>query len=322
MTLLASLIVPLLMTLPGSATDPVGVWPLQPQPEVVRGFDPPDSPYGAGHRGVDLLGSVGQPVLAALPGTVTFAGLLAGRGVVVVDHGATRTTYQPVAADVTVGTVVAAGAPLGTLELAGSHCFPRACLHWGWIEGRTYLDPLRLVGAGPVRLLPLWRDRPVAGPAGLHNPRVATGSSQGVCLAARCSAPVDTLRPGGAHDMTTTAASRRALGRYGETLAARLLTETGMVLLDRNWRCSEGELDLVLRDGDTLVACEVKTRRSDWSGSPHEAVDDAKLDRLHRLLRRWAEEHHVHPEEARVDLVAVLRPRRGPAVLDHVRGLF
>ena len=51
------------------ATDPVGVWPLQPEPEVVRPFDPPDSPYGAGHRGVDLLGHVGQPVLAALPGT-------------------------------------------------------------------------------------------------------------------------------------------------------------------------------------------------------------------------------------------------------------
>ncbi len=143
-----------------TSTDPVGQWPLRPQPEVVRAFDPPDSPYGAGHRGVDLLGAVGQPVLAALPGTVSFAGLLAGRGVVVVDHGTTRTTYEPVAATVAVGAVVAAGGPLGSLGLAGSHCFPRACLHWGWIEGRTYLDPLRLVGAGPVRLLPLWRDEP------------------------------------------------------------------------------------------------------------------------------------------------------------------
>ena len=102
-------------------------------------------------------------MLAALPGTVTFAGPLAGRGVVVVDHGATRTTYEPVAATVAVGTPVAAGAQVGTLELAGSHCFPRACLHWGWIEGETYLDPLRLVGAGPVRLLPLWRDAPGRG---------------------------------------------------------------------------------------------------------------------------------------------------------------
>jgi hypothetical protein len=84
--------------------------------------------------------------------------------VVVVDHGGTRTTYEPVAATVAVGEAVAAGADLGTLELTGSHCFPRACLHWGWIAGDTYLDPLRLVGLGPVRLLPLWRDEPVPGP--------------------------------------------------------------------------------------------------------------------------------------------------------------
>lgn len=142
-------------------TDPVGVWPLQPQPEVVRGFDPPDSPWGAGHRGVDLLGRVGQGVHAALPGRVSFAGTLAGRGVVVVDHGATRTTYEPVTATVSLGAPVGQGDRIGTLQLAGSHCFPRACLHWGWIAGTTYLDPLRLVGAGPVRLLPLWRDQPV-----------------------------------------------------------------------------------------------------------------------------------------------------------------
>ena len=122
--------------------------------------------------------------------------------------------------------------------------------------------------------------------------------------------------------MATTAATRRALGTYGETLAARLLTaERGMVLLDRNWRCAEGELDLVLRDGDVLVACEVKTRRGAGSGSPHQAVDPVRLERLHRLVWRWAEDHHVRPEHVRVDLVAVLRPRRGPALLEHVEGL-
>jgi murein DD-endopeptidase MepM/ murein hydrolase activator NlpD len=164
---LTALLLAAALAVPGASTDPVGVWPLQPQPEVVHGFDPPTSPYGAGHRGVDLAGTVGQPVLAALPGTITFAGSLAGRGVVVVDHGATRTTYEPVAATVAVGAGVAAGSELGTLELAGSHCFPRACLHWGWIQGKTYLDPLRLVGAGPVRLLPLWRDEPVLRPVGV-----------------------------------------------------------------------------------------------------------------------------------------------------------
>jgi hypothetical protein len=98
---------------------------------------------------------------------VTFAGSLAGRGVVVVDHGATRTTYEPVSAGVTVGDPVARGASIGTLQVAGSHCFPRACLHWGWIRNAddVYLDPLLLVGAGPVRLLPLWQDAPTrAGP--------------------------------------------------------------------------------------------------------------------------------------------------------------
>jgi murein DD-endopeptidase MepM/ murein hydrolase activator NlpD len=145
---------------PGVA-DPVGVWPLAPVPEVVDGFDAPSSPWGAGHRGVDLLGSVGQRVRSALPGTVAFAGRIAGRGVVVVSHGDTRTTYEPVTAALAVGTRVAGGAPIGSLELAGSHCFPRACLHWGWLRGETYLDPLGLVGFGPVRLLPLWRAEPV-----------------------------------------------------------------------------------------------------------------------------------------------------------------
>lgn len=156
-----------LVTVPRAAADdevPRGEWPLRPQPEVIDRFDPPDSPYGAGHRGVDLLGHPGQTVHAALAGTVTYAGMLAGRGVVVVDHGETRTTYEPVSASVHVGARLAAGAPIGSLDLPGSHCLPRACLHWGWIRNvdDVYLDPLLLVGMGPVRLLPLWRDGPVA----------------------------------------------------------------------------------------------------------------------------------------------------------------
>lgn len=140
--------------------DPVGVWPLDPVPVVVAGFDPPSSTWGAGHRGVDLLGTVGQPVRSALAGRVSFAGRIAGRSVVVVDHGDTRTTYEPVSGSLDIGTEVAQGTRIGVLELPGSHCFPRACLHWGWLRGTAYLDPLLLVGAGPVRLLPLWRDQP------------------------------------------------------------------------------------------------------------------------------------------------------------------
>lgn len=162
LTVLAALLAaPLAPAAGADGPGPVGVWPLVPEPEVVAGFDPPDDPWAAGHRGVDLLGSPGQPVRSALAGRVSWAGTLAGRGVVVVDHGATRTTYEPVTPGVEVGTDVAAGARIGRLSPVGSHCLPRSCLHWGWIEGETYLDPLRLVGAGPVRLLPLWRDEPV-----------------------------------------------------------------------------------------------------------------------------------------------------------------
>lgn len=153
--------------------DPVGVWPLVPQPEVRQGFAPPESPYGAGHRGVDLAGVAGQRVRSALPGTVTYAGSLAGRGVVVVDHGSTRTTYEPVAASPSLGEQVSAGGVIGRLQLHGSHCFPRACLHWGWIRNSddVYLSPLRLVGVGPVRLLPLWRAAPVGwAPTAMTNP--------------------------------------------------------------------------------------------------------------------------------------------------------
>ncbi len=114
----------------------------------------------------------------------------------------------------------------------------------------------------------------------------------------------------------------QALGRYGESVAARHLTGQGMVLLDRNWRCDAGEIDLVLREGDVLVVCEVKTRTSDICGTPHEAVTPVKLDRLNRLGALWAEAHGVRPPETRIDLVAVHRPRRGASTVDHVRGLL
>ncbi len=140
---------------PSAAAAPRGVWPLPPVPAVVRGFDPPTQPWESGHRGVDLGAVAGTGVRAALPGRVSFAARVAGRGVVVVDHGRTRTTYEPVAAEVAPGDRVDAGDRIGVLELLGSHCLPGACLHWGWLRGEVYLDPLILLGARPVRLLPL-----------------------------------------------------------------------------------------------------------------------------------------------------------------------
>ena len=134
-------------------------WPLDPEPAVVVSFRAPPTPWGAGHRGVDLAAAVGQPVLSAGGGRVTFAGSVAGRGVVVVTHpGGVRTSYEPVDRRVGVGTAVARGDPVGRVARVGAglgHCAPRTCLHWGVRRGSRYVDPLTLVGRGPPVLLPL-----------------------------------------------------------------------------------------------------------------------------------------------------------------------
>ncbi len=116
-------------------------------------------------------------------------------------------------------------------------------------------------------------------------------------------------------------ARNSSLGAYGERVAAQRLVDQGMVLVDRNWRCELGELDLVLREGDVLVFCEVKTRTSSAYGHPLEAVGPAKCDRLRLLAMRWVEEHGVHPQDIRIDLVGVLLAERGAAVVEHVQGV-
>ncbi|MEI7031102.1 YraN family protein [Streptomyces pratensis] len=116
--------------------------------------------------------------------------------------------------------------------------------------------------------------------------------------------------------------ARGALGRYGEDLAARVLTEAGMAVIERNWRCRAGEIDIVARDGDALVVCEVKTRRSDAFEHPMAAVGPAKADRLRRLAEIWLDRHGGPPPGGvRIDLVGVLVPRRGAAVVEHARGV-
>jgi putative endonuclease len=121
--------------------------------------------------------------------------------------------------------------------------------------------------------------------------------------------------------MTTTARQRSALGAHGEDLAAKHLIGQGMVLLDRNWRCELGELDLVLRDRRVLVVCEVKTRSSLAYGAPLEAVTEQKAARLRRLAARWLADHEVRPPDVRIDLVGVLVPPGGDVEIDHVRGV-
>ncbi|MGH3759582.1 M23 family metallopeptidase [Actinophytocola sp.] len=144
----------------GPPTPPAGVrfgWPLAPPHPVVRPFDAPSTPYGPGHRGVDLGGTAGEAVLAAGAGVVVFAGQLAGRGVVSVDHpNGLRTTYEPLTSAVKAGRRVAAGAVLGHLRPGHARC-PGACMHWGVRRGEAYLDPLTLVATGHVRLLP-WEE--------------------------------------------------------------------------------------------------------------------------------------------------------------------
>ena len=132
-------------------------WPVS-SPHVVRAFAPPPEPWLAGHRGVDLAVPPGAPVLSAGPGRVVFAGRVAGRGVVSVDHaGGLRTTYEPVDPAVQVGAAISAGQTLGSLSAGHPGCPAAACLHWGLRRGDAYLDPLALLGRGRVRLLPLQR---------------------------------------------------------------------------------------------------------------------------------------------------------------------
>jgi murein DD-endopeptidase MepM/ murein hydrolase activator NlpD len=129
--------------------------------QVVHGFAPPLEDWLPGHRGVDLAGRVGEPVLASGAGVVAFAGRVAGVPVVSVAHpGGLLTTYEPVRAAVVTGRPVRRGQVLGRLTVRGSHCAPAACLHWGLRRGTDYLDPVPLVAPGRVRLLPL-RGEPV-----------------------------------------------------------------------------------------------------------------------------------------------------------------
>ena len=112
------------------------------------------------------------------------------------------------------------------------------------------------------------------------------------------------------------------LGSHGEHVAATYLTDAGLRVLDRNWRCREGELDIVARDGNALVFCEVKTRRGIGFGHPVEAVTAAKQRRLRTLAQRWLAAHDEHAPEVRFDVVGVLMRPDLPALVTHLRAAF
>ena len=115
---------------------------------------------------------------------------------------------------------------------------------------------------------------------------------------------------------------RAALGAYGERVAVRALTDAGLQVLDRNWRCRDGELDLVAREGAALVFCEVKARTGTGFGHPTEAVTPAKRRRLRLLARAWLAAHDEHAPDLRFDVVGVHVPPAGPPRVTHLRNAF
>jgi putative endonuclease len=112
------------------------------------------------------------------------------------------------------------------------------------------------------------------------------------------------------------------LGRHGEDLAVQHLVHEGVLLIARNWRCPEGELDIIGAEGDALVICEVKTRTSTRFGTPLEAVTEAKVQRMQRLAHIWCREHRVHPPRIRYDVVEVLAPGDAEPVITYHRGVI
>ncbi|HEV7956506.1 MAG: YraN family protein [Microbacteriaceae bacterium] len=112
------------------------------------------------------------------------------------------------------------------------------------------------------------------------------------------------------------------LGRRGEELAAAFLAHGGYRIVARNWRCRQGEIDIVARRGDDLVFVEVKTRTSVSHGHPFEAITVRKLARLRRLAAAWCGANPGRYAGIRIDVVAVIAPRNAPVSIEHLEGVF
>lgn len=197
------------------------VLPLSGAPVVTRPFEPPPTPYGRGHRGVDLAGAPDEPVRAAGAGTIGYAAPLAGRGVVTVLHdGGLRTTYEPVTATIGVGETVRAGDPIGLLQAGHPGCPVPACLHWGLRQGEVYLDPMSLLRPGPIRLLPS---------AGSPGPPATTGEVPrgGPALVPRSVRDDEVADTGPTPELPAPAAAALAALAIGATFTVRVRSAGG-----------------------------------------------------------------------------------------------
>lgn len=117
-------------------------------------------------------------------------------------------------------------------------------------------------------------------------------------------------------------AAKDVLGRRGEDLAAAFLTDAGYLVVDRNWRCSQGEIDIVAVDGVETVFVEVKTRSSVAFGHPFQAITAQKLARLRRLSAAWCAVHPGDHRNIRIDAISVIAPVMGPPQIDHLERVF
>lgn len=242
---------------------------------VVRGFDPPDQPWGSGHRGVDLLSDPGTIVVAALPGRISFAGQVAQRPVVVVDHGATRTTYEPVVTTRKVGEAVAAGDPIGVLQ-PGHTCPGGDCLHLGWLEGDRYRDPQDLFPGSGLRLLP----------------------ADAAAAAAELAAQRDAGGSGGSGGLGGLGVLRQPVpGRIGSRFGMRLHP------IFHTWRMHSG-VDIGAACGTTITAAAAGTvvARSYDSASGNRLTIDHGMIGGHHVMT-----HYLHASGYRVRVGATVQ---------------
>ncbi|MFY9331540.1 MAG: YraN family protein [Candidatus Nanopelagicales bacterium] len=113
--------------------------------------------------------------------------------------------------------------------------------------------------------------------------------------------------------------AKDALGKYGEDLAADYLQRSGLIIMERNYRCRSGEVDILARDENVLVVCEVKTRTSEHFGSPLAAVTPIKLRRMRRVAMSWVTERGVRPPQIRFDVIGIVHGAGNKPTLEHVR---